>query len=377
MIPLTLPDFDKNDEAALLKSFHSTFASGDGPDCREFEKLLGEYLGVKHVFFTNSCTGALDIAFMIKEFSAGSEVLVPNFTFTSTAMAPILNGLKVILVDVDPTSGNIDFDDAERKITKNTVAISPVDYAGNPVDVRKMLALAKKYNLYTVHDAAQSIGAEYGGQKIGVFADVTCFSFHGTKNLVTGEGGAIVTNNDDYAIKIRYAREKGTDKYKYLDDKEKRGYYEYVAKGNSYVQSNILAGLGISQLKKLDSMNERRSNIAKRYNDNFCDLPGVTIPKTDGMAKRNWHLYYLQVEPSLKQKIIEEMRANGVMANIHYSPLHMNSYYAEGLNYDVNTLNGSVKFFNRLLRIPMYPTMTDEQVEKVIDVVKSAIKKIT
>lgn len=375
MIPLTLPDFDICDEKALLKSFHSTFASGDGPDCREFEKLLGEYLGVKHVFFTNSCTGALDIAFMIKEFRPDKEVLVPNFTFTSTAMAPILNGLKVILVDVDPVTGNIDFDDAERKITKNTVAISPVDYAGNPVDISKMLELAKKYNLYTVHDAAQSIGAEYDGKKIGNFADVTCFSFHGTKNLVTGEGGAIVTDSDEYATKIRFAREKGTDKYKYLDDKDKRGYYEYVAKGNSYVQSNILAGLGISQLKKLDKMNIRRGEIANKYNSNFSTLIDVTVPETNPRARRNWHLYYLQVEPMIKQKIIEEMRSNGVMANIHYNPLHMNSYYAQNLRYDSTTLSGSIIFFDKLLRIPMYPTMTDEQVDMVIRVFTSAFKK--
>lgn len=375
MIPLTLPDFDSDDEQALLKSFHSTFASGDGPDCREFEKSLADYLGVKHVFFTNSCTGALDIAFMIKEFEREKEVLVPNFTFTSTAMAPILNGLKVVLVDVDPFTGNIDFDDAERKITNKTVAISPVDYAGNPVDIDKMLRLAKKYNLYVVHDAAQSIGAEFDSKKIGTFADVTCFSFHGTKNLVTGEGGAIVTNSDEYASKIRLAREKGTDKYKYLNDPEKRGYYEYVAKGNSYVQSNILAGLGISQLKKLDKMNERRCEIAKKYNEIFSTIKGVRIPTVDPRAKSNWHLYYLQVNPEIKQRIIEDMRSNGVMANIHYSPLHKNSYYSNNLSYDTETLRGSITFFDNLLRLPMYPSMNDHQLNKVIDAFLAAFNK--
>src|SRR5207302_159588 len=149
------------------------------------------YLNVKHVFFTTSCTAALDLAFLIKEFPKGSEVIVPNFTFTSTALAPIMNGLKVVLADVRAEDGNIDAGAIESKITLRTVAVVPVDYAGNPVDMDPIHRLARKRNLYVVHDAAQSIGSEYRGRKSGSLADVNCLSFHGTKNLVVGEGGAL------------------------------------------------------------------------------------------------------------------------------------------------------------------------------------------
>lgn len=377
MIPLTKPDFDQFDEQNLLQAFRSTFASGDGPDCRAFEKELGAYLGAKHVFFVSSCTAALDLAFMVKDFPAGSEVLVPNFTFTSTALAPILNNLRVVLVDVDPEDGNIDFDDAERKITKNTVAISPVDYAGNPVDIKQMRRLAKDHGLYVVHDAAQSFGAEYEGRKIGTLADTTCFSFHGTKNLVVGEGGALVTEDDELAQKILIARDKGTDKHLYLSDPNKRGYYEYVAKGNSYVQSNLLAAIGRGQLKKIDRLNGRREQIAETYKAAFKDLPGVKLPKITAGAKTNWHLFYMLVPPSIKKDLIESIRAGGVMANIHYSPLHMNRYYRMEEDPKNPLFPNSMKYFDSLIRIPMYPTLTDAEVSRIVDVVRSSIVKLS
>ncbi len=375
MIPLTAPSFDKNDEEALIRGLKSTFASGDGPSCRELEKKISSYLDVKHVFFVNSCTGALDLAYMVKDFPAGSEVLVPNFTFTSTALAPILNNLKVVLVDVDPKNGIIDFDDAERKVTSKTVAISPVDYAGNPVEIDKMMNFSKKHSLYVVHDAAQSFGSEFKGNKIGQFADVTTFSFHGTKNLVTGEGGAFITNNDYLAEKVRIARDKGTDKYKYLNDPSKRGFYEYVSKGNSYVQSNLLAELGLSQLNKIDFMNNRRAEIANIYNQSFSNIDGVCLPKITLNAKTNWHLYYLLVPKEVRNNLIEAIRSRGIMANIHYSPLHRNEFYNQNNEIKDQDYPNSVDYFNKLLRIPMYPDLTNEQVEQICDAVHSSIKE--
>lgn len=375
MIPLTSPSFDKNDEDALIKGLKSTFASGDGPSCRELERNLSSYLDVKHVFFVNSCTAALDLAYMVNDFPVGSEVLVPNFTFTSTALAPILNNLKVILVDVDPKNGIIDFDDAERKITSKTVAISPVDYAGNPVEIDRMRDFAKKYSLYVVHDAAQSFGAEFKGNKIGQFADVTTFSFHGTKNLVTGEGGAFVTNNDSLADKARIARDKGTDKYKFLNDPSKRGFYEYVSKGNSYVQSNLLAELGLSQLKKIDFMNNRRGEIANAYNKAFSNINGVCLPKITLHAKTNWHLYYLLVPKEIRNNVIESIRSKGIMANIHYRPLHRNEFYNQDNKIKDKDYPNSVDYFDKLLRIPMYPDLTKTQVEGICESVYSSLKE--
>ena len=234
-----IPTISEADIQSVTETLRSTFVSGDGPACRAFENKLQEYLGVKYALFLNSCTTALDLAFMVKDFPVGSEVIVPNFTYTSTALGPILNNLKVVLADVRPDNGNLDVSKLESYITNRTVAICPVDYAGNPPEMDEINAIAKKHGLYVVQDTAQSIGSKYNGKYTGNHADVSTFSFHGTKNFTTGEGGALVTNDVQLADRIKIMREKGTDKYSFLTDNQTRGYYQYVDKGSSYVQSNI------------------------------------------------------------------------------------------------------------------------------------------
>ena len=374
MLPLTVPFFDNEDLDAVSRVVQSTFVSGDGPECRAFERELAAYLNVKHAFFTSSCTAALDLAFMVKGFPPGSEVIVPNFTFTSSALGPILNGLKVVLVDVDPENGNIDIGEVEAKITSRTVAVVPVDYAGNPVDMDPLNALARKHGLYVVHDTAQSIGAEYKGRKTGSLADVSCFSFHGTKNLAVGEGGALVTGHDELVDKIVVAREKGTDKHSYLSDPAKKGYYEYVDRGNSYVQSNILAALGLSQLRKLDAMNKRRDRIAEYYISELARYGSIRLPKATPEAKANWHLFYLLVEPRLRDWFVDAVRAEGIMANTHYSPLHINRYYREMCAARVDDFPQSMRFFNSMVRIPMHTGMSDGDAEDVVTAVRKVVE---
>ncbi|MBU1863564.1 MAG: DegT/DnrJ/EryC1/StrS aminotransferase family protein [Candidatus Omnitrophica bacterium] len=373
LIPINAPYFDQDDYKAVEMAMRSTFVSGDGPECRKFEEKLKKYLNVKYAFFTTSATAALDLAFMVKDFPEGSEVIVPDFTFTSTALAPILNQLKVVLVDVDPLNGNIDVGKIEAKITQKTAAIVPVDYAGNPADMDKINHLAKKYNLYVVHDAAQSIGSEYKGKKTGALADVSCFSFHGTKNLVVGEGGAIVTNHDDLAEKIIIAREKGTDKYSYISNPKKKGYYEYVSKGNSYVQSNILGALAVSQLKKIDFMNRRREDIAKRYMREFSELDGIGLPKVTEGSKTNWHLFYLLVPQNKKEWIIDALKAEGIMANIHYNPLHLNTYYMDLCDFEEDEFPNAMKFYDSLVRIPLYPSLMEKDVNDIVRGVRKVL----
>jgi dTDP-4-amino-4,6-dideoxygalactose transaminase len=353
------------------EAIRSTFVSGDGPRCREFEKMLGEYLGAKHVFFTTSCTAALDLAFMVKQFPAGSEVIIPNFTYTSTALAPILNNLKVVLVDVDPVTGNIDVSRIEEAITNKTVAICPVDYAGNPVDMDEIILIARKHGLYIVHDTAQSIGTFYKGRKTGTLADVSCFSFHGTKNITTGEGGALVTENDEIAEKVKIARDKGTDKFNFITNPEKKGFYEYVSRGNSYVQSNILGALGVSQLKKLDRLNLRRKQIAGYYNNELNGINEILLAGAEENKVRNWHLFYLLVEPEYRLWMIDALKAEGIGSNVHYNPLHMNNYYKDlGTGKD---LSNSVKFYNSLVRIPIYPSLTDVETGLIVHAVKKVL----
>ncbi|MGQ9621265.1 MAG: DegT/DnrJ/EryC1/StrS family aminotransferase [Bacteroidales bacterium] len=368
VIPIHVPYIDKDDIKAVEETVRSTFVSGNGPACREFEKKLAEYLGVKHVFYTNSCTTALDLAFRAKDFPPGSEVLVPDFTYTSTALGPLLNNLKVKLIDVDPDTGNIDINKIEPAITEKTVAIVPVDYAGNPADMDPIMTIARKHGLYVVHDTAQSIGAEYKGRKTGTLAHASTFSFHGTKNLTTGEGGALVTDDDDIAEKVIYMREKGTNKQSFLVDNKDRGYYEYVTIGNSYVQSNVLGAMGLTQLKKIDWINSKRAEIADYYIEHLQDISDLRLPKITDGAKTNWHIFYILVPPEHKYWILDALRAEGIMVNVHYTPLHRNKFY-QHLGTD-EQLPNSMKFFAGLLRLPIYPSLTEDETKKVVEAVK-------
>jgi dTDP-4-amino-4,6-dideoxygalactose transaminase len=365
------PCLEEDDFIAVDNAIRSTFISGDGPSCREFEKKLSEYLGVKHVLFVNSATSALELAFRVKDFKPGSEVIVPDFTYTSTALGALYNNLKIKLVDVYPDNGSIDVSKFEEAINKNTVAIAPVDYAGIPADMDIINDIARKHNLFVVHDTAQSIGSVYKGKKTGKLADASTFSFHGTKNLTTGEGGALVTDNDEIAKRVKILREKGTDKYSFLTDNRTRGYYEYVDIGNSYVQSNILGALGVSQLAKLERMNTRRRGIANYYLESFKKIQALDYLRITNKSESNWHIFGILVPPSEKYWIMDALRAEGVMVNVHYTPLHRNKYY-QHLACD-KEMPGAMEFFGKLLRLPIYPGLTDDEIEQTVTAVKKVL----
>lgn len=368
------PYLDEEDFQAIDKTARSTFISGNGPQCMQFEKEFAEYLGMKHVLFTNSCTTALDLAFKAKNFPAGSEVIVPNFTYTSTALGPLLNNLKIRLCDVHEDNGNINPQKIEALINEKTVAIMPVDYAGNPAELDSVNEIAKKYNLFVVQDAAQSIGAFYKGRKVGTLADVTCFSFHGTKNLTTGEGGALVTNDDELAERAKFIREKGTNKQSFLIDNKSRGFYEYETIGSSFVQSNILGALASSQLKKIEWITNERKKIAEYYFENLKDIANIRFNRITEGAKTNWHIFGILVPPEHKYWIMDALRAEGIMANVHYTPLHRNKFY-KGLATD-EEMEGSMKFFSRLLRLPIYPSLTMEEREKVVEATRKVMEAL-
>ena len=366
------PYLDEDDFTAVDRAVRSTFVSGDGQECRRFEEMLAEYLGAKHVLFVNSATAALELAFRVKNFPPGSEVIVPDFTYTSTALGAVYNNLKIVLADVYADNGSLDVSKLEQYITARTVAIAPVDYAGIPADMEAINAIARRHGLYVVHDTAQSLGSLYKGRRTGTLADISTFSFHGTKNLTTGEGGAVVTDDDAIAARIRVLREKGTDKHTFITENRTRGFYEYVDRGNSYVQSNILGALGVSQLKKIDMMNGVRGSIAKYYIENLSSIEEIEFIRITEGAETNWHIFGILVPPEERYWVMDALRDEGVMANVHYSPLHMNRFYRELARDD--EMPGSMKFFSRFLRLPLYPSLTQEEQETVVMAVKKVFK---
>jgi len=366
------PYLDEDDFAAVDRAVRSTFVSGDGPECRRFEEMLAGYLGVKHVLFVNSATAALELAFRVKNLPAGSEVIVPDFTYTSTALGAVYNNLKIVLADVHADNGSIDVTKLEGYITGRTVAIAPVDYAGIPADMDAINEIARRHGLYVVHDTAQSLGSLYKGRRTGTLADVSTFSFHGTKNLTTGEGGAVVTDDDNIAARIRVLREKGTDKHTFITENRTRGFYEYVDTGNSYVQSNILGALGVSQMKKIDKMNGLRKAIAEYYIENLGSISGIEFLRMTEGSVTNWHIFGILVPPQERYWVMDALRDEGVMANVHYSPLHTNRFY-QGLATD-DEMPGSMKFFSRFLRLPLYPSLSQDECEAVVRAVQKVFK---
>jgi len=369
-ILIHVPFLDEDDFKAVETATRSTFVSGDGPDCRKFESMLCDYLGVKHVLFVNSATTALEMAFRVKNFPPGGEVICPDFTYTSTAIAALYNNLKIVLADVYPDNGSLDVTKLESYITDKTVAIAAVDYGGIPAEMDEIMSIARKHNLFVVHDTAQSLGSLYKGRKTGSQGDVSTFSFHGTKNLTTGEGGAFVTNDDSIAERVKILREKGTDKYSFLTDNKDRGYYEYIDIGNSYVQSNINGALGVAQMRKLDWMNSERKRIAEFYLQELAGIEGLEFPRITAGSDHNWHLFGILVDPDSRFWIMDALRAEGIMSNVHYTPLHRNRFYSSLSNDDA--MPGSMQFYNRLLRLPIYPSLS--VVER--DWIVAGVKKI-
>ena len=374
-IPFYAPYFDKDDEEAVAERIRSAWVIGDGDKGKEFEKEFSDYIGVRHTLLTTSCTTALDLAIKALNLTSG-EAIVPAYTFSSTALAPVLNGLTVKFCDVNLKDGNIDLDKLEKCITQKTKAIIPVDYAGRPCKIHEIMRIARKNDLYVILDAAQSCGSVISGQKVGQHADITCFSFHSTKNLVSGEGGALVTNNDEWVARACVIREKGTrrntaednNKYGYY------GYYEHTTIGNSYVQSDILAALALSQLRKLDWMNNKRTKIARRYLEALKDISRIKLPQDDKIVVSNWHIFGVGVPADKLFGIRVELSREGVMCETHYRPLSEHKFFKQFVDAEEGFPQAN-EFSKSWLRLPIYVGLSEENQDVIIRNIRKVFAK--
>lgn len=375
-IPLTVPYFDENDINEVTDSLRTAWVAGNGKKSRLFEKEFSNYLGVKHAFLTTSCTAALDLAFMALELKDG-EVIVPDFTYTSTAVIPLRNGLDVRFCDVEYDTANIDAAKIERCITPRTRAIVPIDYAGVPCKIDEILKLAEKYNLKVVLDAAQSCGSKYKGRPVGGHAPISCFSFQATKNFVTGEGGCLVTNDDGLAEKIYIMRDIGEKRIAGADPNW--GYqelHEFMSVGNSYIQSDILGALALSQLRKLDWMTARRKEYAEYLNNGLRGIPNLQIPAGADEAESNWSLYTVRVPEDKINFIRLAMNAEGIACDTHYRPLHSYPLYRNLLHHTDHDFPVAVKVAKTLLRLPMHVGLTKDDLDKIIYAAKKVFSQI-
>ena len=344
-----------------------------GPKTIKFEKLIAEYTGAKYAVVLNSCTAALHLSLIALGIGEGDEVITTPFTFASTGNVIIQVGAKPVFVDIDKKTFNIDPEEIEKAITPKTKAIIPVHYAGQPCDMEAIAKIAKKYNLFVIEDAAHAMGSECNGKKIGTFGDTTCFSFYATKNMTTGEGGAVTTNDEKLAEKIRILRLHGISKDAWKRyDKKSSWYYEIEECGWKYNITDIQAALGIHQIKKLDKFNRIRREYARIYNTELSGIKGLVIPYENPNIKHVYHIYPILIENYNRDEFIKKMAQSGVGCSVHFIPLHLHPLYNK-LGYKKGDFPNAEWVYEREVSLPLYPKMKVKNIKFVAGVIKKII----
>ena len=365
-------------EEEEIKEVVDTLKSGwltMGPKTIEFEKSIAEYTGSKHVIAVNSCTAALHLSLIALGINKGDEVITTPYTFASTGNVIVHMGAKPVFVDVERETYNIDPEKIKEAITQKTKAIVPVHYAGQPCDMKAIMEIAEDNDLLVIEDAAHAIGAEYDGKKIGTFGNTTCFSFYVTKNITTGEGGAITTNDDELADKLRVLRLHGISKDAWKRYAEKGSwYYEIEDCGWKYNMTDIQAALGIHQIKKLDDFIKIRSRYAQIYTKELSNIDGVITPKENVNVKHVYHLYPILLQNHNRDEFIEKMQEKGIGCSVHFIPLHMHLFYKKTLGFRKGDFPNAEWIYEREVSLPMYPKMKEEDVRFVIETTKDILE---
>ena len=368
MIPYGRQTVDDDDIAAVTEVLKSDWIT-TGPKVPEFENALKEYTGSAHAVAVNSGTSALDIAVQALDLPRGSEVITTPLTFAATANAILYNGLNPVFADIEPDTRNIDPEKVREKITGKTKAIIPVDFAGHPCDITALRELADEHNLFVIEDACHALGAEYHHKKIGSLADMTVFSFHPVKHITTGEGGAVTLNDAGLDARLRLLRSHGIDR----DAGSRYGpgaswSYDMKCLGRNYRMTDFQAALGISQLKKLDRFITLRNGIAAKYRTLLGSFSHIALPETRPDVRHAWHIYTILLDHSVdRQEFFMFMKEGGIGVNVHYIPVYHHSYYRRNFPFRPEDYPVTEDVFSRIVTIPLFPAMTDDQVSAVVN----------
>lgn len=374
-IPFSKPLLGEEERQIVLRALEEGALGGNGPYTSVLCQTIQALFNVRHAVATTSASDALELAMMALDVRPGDEVILPSFTFVSAANAVLRQGGRPVFVDIEPESWNIDPDDIERHITPATRGIIPVHYAGLGCAMERISQLARAHRLWVVEDAAQAIGARYAGRYLGTFGDCGCYSFHITKNLTCGEGGALVTNDEALAHRAEVIAEKGTNRPAFLRGQVDR--YTWVALGSSFILSDLLAALMIEQLKKLDEINGRRVALWQCYHTELADLEAqgrIVRPVKRPQAEHNGHIYaFLCADVGRRDRVLAALNARGVGATFHYVPLH-SSPYARRHGLYTGDLPVTDRVSASLVRLPLYPELTAEDQTYVIESVYEVFK---
>jgi len=382
-LPFALPEIGEEEIAEVVDTLRSGWVT-TGPKARKFEQAFTAYLGDDSLqsIAVNSATAGLHLALEALGIGPGDEVITTTHTFTATAEVVRYLGADVKLVDIDPATLNIDPAAIEAAITLRTKAIMPVHYAGLAVDMDAIFAIAKKHNLKIVEDAAHALPTTYKKQLIGTLqSDAVVFSFYANKTMTTGEGGMLVTRDKDLAARAKVMRLHGInrDAFDRFTAKVPSWYYEIVAPGFKYNLTDIAAALGLHQLQRVTGFQLRREQIASRFDEALADLPLILPPRPQHAGDlHSWHLYVVRLtdEASInRDQLIDSLFADGIGVSVHYIPLHLHPYWKERYDLKPEQFPHSQKAYERMVTLPLYTRMTDDDVERVIKAVRKAFGK--
>ncbi len=369
-----IDDADIEAVVNVLKSDYLTC----GPKIEEAEEKLCRITGAKHAVLVANGTAALHAMCFAAGIGQGDEVITTPITFAASANCILYCGGTPVFADINPDTYNIDPDCIEKRITSKTKAVIAVDFTGQAVEAKRIKDICEKKGLIFIEDAAHSLGTKYEGQPVGSVADMTEFSFHPVKTCTAGEGGAITTNSETFYKRLLLFRTHGITRVEDWMDKESEGgwYYQQIALGYNYRMTDMQAALLSSQLDKLDRFADRRKTLVARYDKAFCEVPEITVQKEIPMSDTVRHLYILQFNIEMlkcgRKEIYEALKAEGVGVNVHYIPVYTFPYY-RNLGYAPGSCPNAERLYERIISIPLYYGLTDEQQDSVIKAVKKVI----
>ncbi len=377
MTPELLPFHQASIGEEEVKEIIQTLNSGwltTGQKTRLFEKTFADYIGCKHAIGLNSCTAGLHLSLVVSGVSSGDEVITSPITFPATTNVIVHQNAKPVFVDVEPETLNINCSEIESKINDSPKAILPVHFAGHPCDMDTIISLAQKHNLTVIEDAAHALESKYHGNKIGAIGNFTAFSFYATKNITTGEGGMLTTNDDHYADKLRILSLHGISKNAWKRyGKEGFQHWELLMPGYKYNMFDVQASLGIHQIKKVESFLNRRVQIVKKYNDAFEKTEEIQLLKPESNIKHAHHLYVIVIKTEnlkvSRDKVLNEIQKRGIGVAVHFRSLHLQPFFKQHFNYKKGMFPQAEYLSDRVISLPLYPKMTDEDVSRVIETV--------
>jgi len=373
MLPFNKASIVGKELEYITETLKMGWISGDGPFAKRCEAFLEKLLGENSkVFLTPSCTHSLEMCAMLLNLKAGDEVIIPSYTFVTTALAFTHQGARPVFADIDPINLNICPESVERLITKNTKAVVVVHYGGVACDMARLQSICRKHNIPLIEDSAHALGGSYGNTPLGSIGELATFSFHETKNVTCGEGGALVVNSPEFVHRAQILRDKGTNRKDF--ERGSTPFYTWVDTGSSYVVSDLLAAFLLGQLEQLSFLRRRRLEIIKTYSEGLNDLRErghISYPDSLSSNGSGGHLFFiLSNNPKEREELREFLKTKGVLSVFHYQPLHLSPYVKEKWGEQLE-LPCVEQIAPRLLRLPVYLDLRAEEQRLVIESVNS------